>query len=276
MIRSLLAFAFFLGALAPFVAANAQSDLCADPQRACGQRVQSSCLTRFGAGSVAAAPAECGDQLESYTECLRQVATECGGRGAGGDVGLLRRTPNMGVSFEQAGETVLIRPMKVGEFEAYAPLLQPGAFVMRVPKVALTKTQWDYYALVVHAARTDDLFRVPLAHRCWLCENDRIWPTGGSGMADTTFGSGQLFLTRYYDPRKYDELTGFNYLAEPRIEDKGSYLEVYVSSLIDLDEDAEYLKPGATVYLTLVDGDMIDTGKGKLDMSDFERVVLRF
>lgn len=61
-------------------AENSQSDLCANPNAFCGRMVTGGCLTRFGAGSVAAATAEgeCGVQLGAYYDCVASAAEECG------------------------------------------------------------------------------------------------------------------------------------------------------------------------------------------------------
>lgn len=70
-----------LGLLAPLGAAQGdeQADLCADPNAFCGQLVTGGCLTRYGAGSVAAATAEgeCGDQLGAYYDCVAAAAKDC-------------------------------------------------------------------------------------------------------------------------------------------------------------------------------------------------------
>lgn len=58
--------------------AAAQTELCEDPGKACGEQVSASCLSRLGAGSVAAAEDPgCAEQLSTYRDCLASVATEC-------------------------------------------------------------------------------------------------------------------------------------------------------------------------------------------------------
>ena len=69
--------------IGPAQAESSGPDLCADPNGFCGRLVTGGCLTRFGAGSVAAATAEgeCGDQLSAYFDCVSSAAKECGGGG---------------------------------------------------------------------------------------------------------------------------------------------------------------------------------------------------
>ncbi|MEO1293892.1 MAG: hypothetical protein AAFV62_13890 [Pseudomonadota bacterium] len=61
---------------------RAQARDCANPQAACGGRVQSSCLSKLGAGVIRADEPEpqadeCQAQLSGYRECLIEIAKEC-------------------------------------------------------------------------------------------------------------------------------------------------------------------------------------------------------
>ncbi|MEL6318799.1 MAG: hypothetical protein AAFR16_14295, partial [Pseudomonadota bacterium] len=73
--------ATFCATLGAFAApAAAEDELCADPQSFCGQRLSPTCLSSYGAGSLAAAPSgDCESQFAAYRECLASVAETCGG-----------------------------------------------------------------------------------------------------------------------------------------------------------------------------------------------------
>lgn len=67
--------------------AVAQTELCADPAGFCGQLISSDCLSRLGAGAVAAAGAACASQIDDYRACVASAA-ECAtedGAGAAGE-----------------------------------------------------------------------------------------------------------------------------------------------------------------------------------------------
>lgn len=58
-------------------AAPAQGD-CGDPSARCGALIGSACLSRAGAGTLAAdAPESCAAQFDAYRDCLAEVAVEC-------------------------------------------------------------------------------------------------------------------------------------------------------------------------------------------------------
>lgn len=90
--QTAVALAAAMTVLAPSGAAAQTAEetaaLCADPTKACGELVSPACLKRAGAGAIAAqpaipnlpgvAPADCEQQLDVYSKCLRQVAEKCG------------------------------------------------------------------------------------------------------------------------------------------------------------------------------------------------------
>lgn len=69
----LLAAAVWTGA--PAVA----QQVCDDPSARCGGLLSSECLSRLGAGAIAASEAPaCAGQLDAYRSCLSEVAAQCG------------------------------------------------------------------------------------------------------------------------------------------------------------------------------------------------------
>lgn len=71
---TVLCLAFVVAPLSDAVAQN-----CTDPQATCGATLSSTCLSRVGAGSLAAdAPTDCAAQFDAYRSCLARVAEECG------------------------------------------------------------------------------------------------------------------------------------------------------------------------------------------------------
>lgn len=80
----LLGVSWSLGAAGPVAA---QTAMCADPTETCSATLAPQCVSRLGAGSVAARPAageaagaeSCDDQFERYRDCLALVAQQCSG-----------------------------------------------------------------------------------------------------------------------------------------------------------------------------------------------------
>ena len=86
---ALVAIAAPLLALFSTLAAQAQSELCENPAGYCGRGISVECLSRLGAGAIAATGAgagdACGSQLENYFDCVAKAAEQCGGStGSGG------------------------------------------------------------------------------------------------------------------------------------------------------------------------------------------------
>lgn len=115
--------ALWLGAPAP---AAAQVEICRDPATRCAAEMSDACLSRFGAGSVAAAGGgECERQFAGYRDCLAEVAAACSDARASGDSPRATPAPRSGAAVTPLAGHQVLGQRQVGDV-TYAVIRAPG------------------------------------------------------------------------------------------------------------------------------------------------------
>jgi hypothetical protein len=178
------------------------------------------------------------------------------------------RTPNLGISFEQHDKIV---PLTRVEGDIFSAKLERAPFSIQVPNTYWSSTEADYPWLQITISDSPKLFKLASFENNMSSIDDG---TLGMGVADFRHGGGSLVTAG--DLSWPGPLRKANIISRERFNlSKAGSRGLYVSAILDAEDDFNYITDGQSVYMVLYI-DYVDTNPGKIMASEVDRLMIDF